>query len=112
VNRPAEIGLLAKLSQGRTQRGAGDLKEAFERAVELEDQKDRTGNRQRADEENSDHGGVSRSEEPEAGKDNAQPEHQHDEEWNRIELPSCSNNNIRMRPKSRAVVKAWLRSER
>jgi hypothetical protein len=36
---------MPELGEGRAQWGSGDLKQPFERAVEFEDQKDRTGNR-------------------------------------------------------------------
>ena len=38
--------LLTKLRKGRAQRGTGDLNHPFERAIELQDQKDCSGHRQ------------------------------------------------------------------
>jgi hypothetical protein len=55
--------LPAQLRQGVAQWSAGNLKPPLERPVELEDQKDRTGNRQRTDAKDGNHIYVSRGEE-------------------------------------------------
>src|SRR5207244_6694530 len=52
--------LPAELGQRRPQWGAGDLKQPLEGPVEFQDHKSRTGNRQRTDEQDSDHRPVSR----------------------------------------------------
>src|SRR5262249_57220803 len=75
--------LLAQLSEGRAQRGTGDLDQPLERPVELQDQKQRAGNRECADEKGSDYGSVGRGKEPKTGKYDGQPEHQHNQERNR-----------------------------
>ena len=78
--RQGRYPLLTKLSKGRAQRGAGDLDHPFERAIELEDKKDRTGHRQCTDEEGHGDDPVARGEEPKAHEDDGQPEDEHHEE--------------------------------
>ncbi len=100
------------MDEGIAQWGAGDLKQPFERPVELEDQEYRTGNRKRTDEEGDDHGCVPRRKEAEAGEDEAEPKNQHHQEWAGIALPVCSNSSQRMCARSMAVSSAWSCSER
>jgi hypothetical protein len=50
-NRSARQHLLPELGEGVAQRSTGDLHQPSERAVQLFDQKDRAGDRQRADEQ-------------------------------------------------------------
>ena len=58
----------------------GDLHETPVRPVHLQDQEDRAGDGQRADEQRRNDGGVAARIETEAGEERHQPEHQHDEE--------------------------------
>src|ERR1700693_98602 len=81
--RSVWLGLPVEMTQRLAQRSAGDLKQASNGPVEFEDQKDRAGNRKRTDAEDDDHGCVSRCEEAEAGKDDAEPEHQNPQERQR-----------------------------
>src|SRR6516165_343778 len=77
---PSASSLPTELGQRRAQRSARDLKQPLKRPVELEDQKNRTGDGQRADTKDSDYGSVARSEETEACEDDTQPEHQDHQE--------------------------------
>ena len=106
------ISLLAELVQRRAKRGAGNLEQPLERLVELQDQKYCTGDRQRADEESSDYGCVSGAKSPKLAKMMLSQNTSTTRNGTGIELPNCSNSSTRVRPKSRAIVKAWLCKKR
>src|SRR5262249_41141682 len=99
---------LAQLSEGRAQRGTGDLDQPLERPVELQDQKKRAGNRECADEKGSDYGSVARGKEPKTANIMASQNTSTIRNRPGIELSNCSNNSTRVRPRSRTIVSAWL----
>ena len=69
--------------QGVPQGGVGDLDEALQGPVQLEDEEDSDGDRTRAHEQHREDGGIRRSEQPEADEEEGQPENQDEEERER-----------------------------
>ena len=75
--------LLVEVLQGVAQGGVGDLDEALQGPVQIEDEEDRDGDRARTHEQHYENGGIRRSEQPEANEEEGQPEDQDEEEGER-----------------------------
>src|SRR5881396_3443672 len=73
-NLPASQHLLPKMGERAAQWSTGDFHQPVERTVHLLDQKDRAGDRQRADEQDRHNGRVLGAEQTETGEDDGEPE--------------------------------------
>ena len=74
-------GLFTEAGECVAHWSAGDLHQPLERLVQLQDEEDRTRNRQRTGEQHRDDGGVVRREQAEGGEDDRKPENQHQQKW-------------------------------
>ena len=77
------VSLLAQMFQGLAHRCAGNLDHASERMIHFQDDKNRTRNRQRADEQHGDDGCIARRKKAEAQVQHGKPKEQDDEECKR-----------------------------
>src|SRR5262249_37203769 len=75
--------LFPEILQYVSHRMPGDLHQSVERLTQLQDKKDRCGHGESSDEENHNHGSVSRRKEAETRECSRQPEDQNDQKYGR-----------------------------